>query len=147
MKVRIWWDTRIQGYRLECPYNKSFVEGALKIIPAAQRGFDPETKFWMFEEKWLSPIQIAAERIFGKSSVNILTKEKVEAASQPSSVIRKSLDEILLDFMKLLPYEAAQKAYKTAALSYHPDRIGGSMDKMSLLNSLWQRIEKELYNQ
>ena len=46
--------------------------------------------------------------------------------------------------MKLLPFDAAQSAYRKAALLLHPNK-GGDKEKMTRVNALWSRIENELY--
>jgi curved DNA-binding protein CbpA len=53
----------------------------------------------------------------------------------------------MTSFVKLVPYDAMTKAYRAAAMTYHPDRSGGDMEKMTQLNALWERIKKEVYNQ
>ena len=51
------------------------------------------------------------------------------------------IDQTLADFMKLLPFDAAQSAYRKAAIALHPDK-GGSMDSMSKLNVLWTKASE-----
>ena len=143
-KVRIWWDRDIQGYYIECPYSKAFVEGIKVVVPASDRGYDPTSKIWTITERFFPVIKIAADRLF-PNQVYYLTREQAEKATAPSAVKSKTLNEILLDFVRLLPNDALQKAYRVAAMTLHPDR-GGDMDKMARLNALWQRIETERIN-
>jgi len=143
-KVRIWWDRDLQGYYVETPYSRAFVEGLKLVVPASDRGWDPASKIWTITERFFPAIKVAAERIF-PGQVNILTREQAEKATAPSAVKIKTLNEVLLDFVLLLPNDALQKAYRVAAMTLHPDR-GGDMEKMSRLNALWQRIEMERIN-
>ena len=46
----------------------------------------------------------------------------------------------LAEFAALLPFEAAQAAYRTAARIYHPD-CGGDTLKMQQLNAAWARAK------
>lgn len=46
----------------------------------------------------------------------------------------------LAEFVKLLPFKAAQAAYREAAKALHPDH-GGSAVKMQQLNAAWQRVK------
>ena len=143
-RVRIWWDRDIQGYYVEAPYHKAFVEGLKIVVPASDRGWNPESKIWTITERFFPAIKIAAERVF-KGQVNILTREQAERATSPTVVKSKTLDEVLLEFTCLLPNDALRKAYLVAARELHPDH-GGDMEKMSRLNALWQRIETERIN-
>ena len=77
--------------------------------------------------------------------MDILTREQTEKATSPTIAKSKTLNEVLLDFVLLLPNDALQKAYRSAAMTLHPDR-GGDMEKMARLNALWQRIETERIN-
>ena len=113
-------------------------------MDATGRGWDPASKIWTITERFFPAIKVAAERIF-PGQVNILTREQAEKATAPSAVKIKTLNEVLLDFVLLLPNDALQKAYRVAAMTLHPDR-GGDMEKMSRLNALWQRIEMERIN-
>jgi hypothetical protein len=52
--------------------------------------------------------------------------------------------EPLSAFAALLPFKAAQAAYREAAKLFHPDH-GGDQDKMQQLNAIWQQV-KAHYN-
>jgi len=60
----------------------------------------------------------------------------------PASAPAISRDTIISKLKILLGTEIDKKAYRQAALRYHPDRNNGDGSKMSELNMLWQ-----LYNQ
>jgi hypothetical protein len=143
--VRIWWDASISAYHLTSPYNKDFKDTLLGLVPASDRSWDPATKIWTFTEKWLQPTINLAETVL-RTKPQVVTRKQVEqAASSPATSQNIPIDTVLVQFMRAIPYEAAQKAYRTAAMLLHPDR-GGDMAKMSAVNSAWSRIEKEIYH-
>ena len=153
--IRIWWDTSVTAYRLTSPYSKELVEMLKTKIPGSDRSFDFQSKIWTFTEQWLIPIKGLLTAM--QFQITVITRAQSEAAAtggtgraNASSPVRvASLDSVLAQFMRLLPYDAAQSAYRKAALALHPDRAasGGSMEKMQALNVAWTRLEKELYNQ
>jgi len=104
---------------------------------------DDSTKIWTFTEKWLAPT-LALIKLIGVNPV-VITRAQAGASAGASSS-RKPIDAVLLDFVKLLPFDAAQSAYRKAALAFHPDK-GGDMARMSALNAAWERIQKEVYQQ
>lgn len=83
---------------------------------------------------------------------NVITRQQMETQSQttqntPASAQRVTpIDTVLVQFVRLLPYDAARTAYRKAQLTLHPD-AGGDSNKASALNVAWQRIEKEIYGQ
>lgn len=156
-KCVIFWDVKLSAYQLQMklgygPTEKLKLEKTVEFlkgaIPHSDRNWDPSTKTWTFTEKYLDGVQKFCVLIFGAQEVATLTRDKVEGQSKSISVHGvNGIDTTLLDFMKLLPFEAAQAAYKRAALFLHPDRPGGSMELMSKLNQAWSKIEREVYHQ
>lgn len=157
-KVRIWWDKPVAAYRLSGDYDQSLIQFLKKNIPVDQRNYEEKVnqqtgkldRIWTFTEPYFDDVSKLCNVVFGPSNVTILTKAQVEQVYQapPSGVVKQldGLDSLLAEFMHLLPFEAAQSAYRKAAFSLHPDK-GGSMEKMSRLNAIWTRIEKEIYKQ
>ena len=164
--IKILWDDSIAAYRVSTPFSPQFVELLKQLIPAGARAWDIQTKVWTVEEKYGVPIFDLCARIW--SPQNILFVDAVAQAAakaatafhaqqntqaQPSNYqyvppkITKGdpLDLVMLNFFKTLPYDAAKAAYRNAALLLHPDRQGGSADKMTVLNMTWTRIEQEYY--
>jgi hypothetical protein len=143
--VRIWWDSQIDAYRISTPYNAGFVEFIKLKVPVSDRQWNPDTLIWTVAEGWLAAIKELCTKTFG--NVQVLTRAQVEKASAPPPPAELKLlpiDHSLVAFMKLLPYEAAQSAYRKAALALHPDR-GGDMSKMADLNSIWSSLEETFY--
>lgn len=150
-KCVIFWDIKIQAYQLQMKGDFQKIEKAVaflkQAIPHSDRNWDPTSKTWTFTEKYLDGVQKFCVILFGGQEVACLTRDKVEGQSKNISVSStNTLDVALLTFMKLLPFEAAQAAYRRASLTLHPDR-GGDMESMTKLNQAWSRIEKEVYKQ
>jgi hypothetical protein len=152
IKAKIWWDVSIKAYRLQCDFKPQLVDFLKKNIPVSDRTYDPQTKIWTFTEQYLDGVKKLMDLLYGQNNIAILSKAQVESSTgqnynnKPSVGTRTSIDVDLTEFMKLLPFDIAQTAYRKACLIFHPDR-GGDMEKMSKLNALWTRIEKEVYNQ
>lgn len=147
--VRVWWDPTILAYRVASPYNKDLVETLKKHIPYSDRSFDEVTKTWIIVERQLTPLQGLFTLLGIKPS--LLTRQQVEAAAQQSQSAGaqrgQPLDAIALQFVKLVPMQAMQKAYRLAALELHPDRNQGDGSRMASLNAAWERLQKEVYGQ
>ena len=150
-KCMIYWDVKVQAYQLQMKSDFGKIEKTVQFlkqaIPHSDRNWNPDTKTWTFTEKYLDGVQKFCVLIFGQQEVATLTRDKVEGQTRSVSVqSTNTLDLAILTFMKLLPYEAAQRAYKMAAMTLHPDR-GGDMELMTKLNQAWSKIEKEVYKQ
>ena len=160
-KAQLFWDSTIQAYRLkmqgEWSKTEKIVEFLKKQIPHSDRNLDvkedPSTHkkdyTWTFTEKYFDGTVKFLELVFGKTEIAIITRQQVEAAQAPrSAMISNSSPQATMcfEFLKAIPYEAAQKAYREAAIRCHPDR-GGNMEQMSTINALWTRIQKEIYGQ
>jgi len=148
-KAKIYWDKSIQAYRLSADFKPELITFLKKNIPVSERTFDPNTKIWTFTEKYLNGTVKLCELVYGVQNVVVLSKQQVEAAYQQtnSSINVKKLDttdSLLSEFMRLIPFDAAQSAYRKASLTLHPDH-GGNMEKMSRLNAIWEKIQKEVY--
>jgi hypothetical protein len=160
-KAQLFWDSSVQAYRLkmqgEWSKTEKIVEFLKKQIPHSDRNLDvkedPSTHkkdyTWTFTEKYFDGTVKFLELVFGKTEIAIITRQQVEAAQQPRQGIVSSsspLHSAAYSFLKAIPFESAQKAYRDAAMRLHPDR-GGSMEKMAEVNALWTKLEKELYGQ
>lgn len=155
-RAEIWWDTAVKAYRLKADFNQGLIDWLKSQIPYSDRSYNEipskihpgkTDKIWTFTEGYLDGVKKFCELAYGKQNVVCLLRSQVEASQSSSTVNRvDGLESACVEFMKLLPYEAAQRAYRQAALVLHPDR-GGNMEKMSKINSIWTRLEKELYNQ
>jgi len=150
-KVMIYWDTKLQAYQLQMKGDFAKIEKVVSFlktaIPHSDRNWDPTSKTWTFTEKYLDGVQKLCVVMFGSQEVACLTRDKVEGQTRSVSVNgSNTLDSALLTFMKLLPFEAAQAAYRRASMVLHPDK-GGDMELMTKLNQAWSKIEKEVYKQ
>ena len=144
--IRIWWDSTLQGYCITSPYAAPFVDAIKSLIPSSDRIFFQDQRMWCFSEKYLAAIISLCEAIWGKGSVVTITKAQSRQTTSSAPMAKASLAEVATDFLRVLPYEAAQKAYRHAAMMLHPDR-GGDMTRMTQLNTTWERIRKEIYNE
>lgn len=146
VKCKIWWSEDIQAYYVSTPCSKEFVDFIKIAVPVSDRAYDPSTKHWTISEKWLSVVADTAKKVWrSPGDVVIIDKKATQAASLPPPVRSQKIDDIYLDFVKLLSFDALQAAYRKAALELHPDKLGpgGDMTKMTRLNELFTRIKQE----
>lgn len=157
--IRIFWDTSIAAYRVSSPYNETLVDFLSKQIPVSDRSYDTATRIWTIVERQLAPLENLLKMLNFKTT--IITRAQAEAAAQKqaqtqaagtssrdiTSTSRRPLDAVILEFVRMLPYDAAKAAYRRAAIELHPDKNPDNASKMSTLNTAWTRIEKEVYNQ
>lgn len=149
-KCRVWWDPGVSAYRAQFPFKQQIVDFLKQFIPHSEREWNGDTKTWTFTESYLDGTVKFLQICFGNQEVATVTRTQYEAQQQPRSSVAVSKlntnDMLLVDFMKLIPYEAARAAYRQAAILLHPDK-GGDMEKMSKVNALWTKIQKEVYGQ
>ena len=160
-KAQLFWDNSVQAYRLKMhgdwSKTEKIVDFLKKQIPQSDRelkvDIDPKTQkkdyTWTFTEKYFDGTVKFLHLVFGSGEVAVITRQQVEAAQAPRTPVAISgspIAQACMEFMKAIPFESAQKAYRDAAMRLHPDR-GGSMDKMANVNALWTKLEKELYGQ
>jgi hypothetical protein len=160
-KASIFWDSSIQAYRLKMQADYAKIEKCIeflkKFIPHSDRELivkeDPSTKkkdyTWTFTEKYLQGTVDFMKLIFGAPEVACVTRAQVEATQQPRTPLTATSNptaSACYEFLKTISYEDAQKAYRSAAIRLHPDR-GGDMEQMTKVNSLWTKIQKEIYGQ
>lgn len=152
MNIRIWWDTSVSAYRMTSPYNATLVDALKQFIPVSDRSYDPATKVWTFVERQLTPLQVLLSKL--QMQPVVITRQQAEQAAQAQSQSNtgtsaarvKPLDTVIIEFVKLLPYDAARSAYRKAAMELHPDK-GGDATRSAALNDSWSRIAKEVYGQ
>lgn len=147
---KIWYDIDIDGYYISTGYNKNFIAALKVLIPFSDRVWDPDAKTWMFTKKYFDAVKELAKQVWNAHQIQIIDEAQVKAAHTKHQQMHASamspLDQEFANFMKALPYEAAQRAYRFAATLLHPDK-GGNQDTMSQLNTAWTKIRKEHYNQ
>jgi hypothetical protein len=160
-KAQLFWDASISAYRLkmQADYTRieRIVEFLKKQIPHSDRELqvtiDPKTQrkdyTWTFTEKYFDGTVKFLHLVFGSGEVAVISRAQVEqtqAPRMPMQAAGSPLANTCYEFLKLIPFEAAQKAYREAAVRCHPDR-GGDMEQMSKINALWTKLQKEIYNQ
>lgn len=150
VKCRIWWVVKTQSYNISTPFNKQFVELIKMSIPIGQRDYDENTKIWTFTEEHFEKMRDVAKMIW-KLPGEVVIESKQDAedaeakkrAEAATHVHKAPIASVLNDFLMLLPNDALVAAYRRAAMELHPDKQGGSSEKMSHLNTLWERIKVE----
>lgn len=156
IKARIWWDVNAQAYVISTSYNEKLVEALKSFVPSGDRNFDPTSKFWYVKEQYGEFVRSISTSAFGIHGVSFTSKQVAEQAqtqsNQRASSAGASLnptqgttEDAIVAFFALLSYDAAKTAYRKAAQDTHPDKQGGDATKMSKLNDLWTRIEKEYF--
>jgi len=159
-KAQCFWDTSVQAYRLKMQGDwqktEKIVEFLKKQIPHSDRSLDVQevagkkNYTWTFTEKYFDGTVKFLHLVFGSGEVAVITRAQVEAAQAPKMPLAGAASNpqaaLCYEFLKALTFEDVQKAYRNAAIRLHPDR-GGDMEQMSKVNSLWTRLQKELYGQ
>ena len=145
-QIRIWWDASVSAYRLTSPYNKELVDSLKAFIPISDRSYDPSSKIWTITERMLTPTTGVLQKL--KLPFVLITRQQAEAAatSSPTTTRGLPLPEAIQKFLSIMPYDSIKKAYLHASMQLHPDR-GGDMARYTEFNSLWQRLEKEVWRQ
>lgn len=147
--VRIWWDVSVGAFRMAAPYNAKFLELLKSLVPGSDRSWDDQTKIWTFTERFYGAIKNLLDQVYGATNISVVTRQQAEAAAAAQSagaraISSNPIDTTILQFFKMLPYDAARKAYIVAAAQLHPDK-GGSLDSMSTFNAAWQKLEREFF--
>lgn len=150
IKARIWWEDSTGSYVLSSTYSAKLVEGLKLLIPSGDRMWDQQTKFWHFSEQYGEMVRKLCESSLGAGTVSFTSKQVSQQYSQAQqraslSPNAQTLDTCINEFFMLLTYDAARKAYLVSAQALHPDKQGGDGQKMTRLNELWQRLEKEVF--
>ena len=149
---RIWWDQDVQSYRMVVPFNKEFNNAYNTLFPASERVFDFRSRSWTLTEKILPATVLLLEKMFGVKPM-VITRGQTEQAKPLTK--NTPIDTVIADFVKMIPYEAMQKAYRQASMMMHPDHMNGSLkteedkkkanENMSKMNACWQRLEQDFY--
>jgi hypothetical protein len=158
IKARIWWDEQAQCYQVSLPYNEKFIETLKLLIPSGDRMWDPATKIWFIKDNYGQFLRQLAETAFGVGCVSFTSKDVAQQARTYNSTIgggprhynispstATTTEDAIVAFFSLLPYNAAKRAYLQASQELHPDKPTGDAVKMTKLNELWSRIEKEFF--
>jgi hypothetical protein len=156
IKARIWWDVSAQAYVISMSFNEAAVNALKGLIPSGDRNWDPSTKFWYVKEQYGEALRSLFGSAFGIHCVSFTSKTVAEQSQQASSQRTSSqgamlntsggtTEDAMVAFFMLLSYDAAKQAYRRAAQDLHPDKQNGDPVKMSKLNDLWSRLEKEYF--
>ena len=146
VKCKIWWDDNVQAYAISTPYNPDFVSAIKAIIPSSERGFSEVSKVWTFTEPYLAAMQKLAEQLWPSAGeVIVISRAQAQKKTTVPMSMRGSGD-VSLAFIQASGFDAAQKAYRVATRQFHPDLIKDGGEQMAQINSLWDRIKKEVFD-
>lgn len=168
--ARLIYEPSLQGYSLSFSYNRDIVEFIKKAIPSHKRTTSgPPDWTWYFGSEYFDLIKLLfdghREYTLTIVSENEVKKKLEEAQNTQSSwaPAQYSIDAELQKFVQLLlpvsigkngdfdkevknwTKNDATKAYRRAAMFYHPDRNNGDGSKMSELNSTWAILKEGYY--
>jgi hypothetical protein len=156
IKARIFWDTNAQAYVVSMAFNEKLVDTLKALIPSGDRSWDPTSKMWYVKEPYGEALRSLFVTGFGIHAVSFTSKTVAEQAQQTSqhrstsqgamlNTSAGTTEDAMVAFFMLLSYDAAKAAYRRAAMDLHPDKQSGDGTKMSKLNDLWARLEKEYF--
>jgi len=160
IKARIFWDTNAQAYVVSMVYNENLKETLKKLIPSGDRSWDESSKMWYVKEPYGEALRSLFVAGYGIHAVSFTSKQVAEQAQQASpryntgtasqhgamlNTSAGTTEDAMVAFFMLLSYDAAKAAYRRAAMDLHPDKQSGDGTKMSKLNDLWARLEKEYF--
>jgi hypothetical protein len=147
-KCTIQWDADVDAYIVSTPFSKQFVDFLKLAIPVSDRAWDNDKKVWYIKEAFCPVIRSVAEKVWTASEILFVSKDDVatQQAKKTSvaAVAKAPIEQVLADFVKMLPKTALKTAFRLAAQELHPDKQGGDGQKMASLNALWTRIESDL---
>jgi hypothetical protein len=136
--TRMIWSEPDGLYILETPFKQSFVDELKALVPGAYRKWDQPNKVWLVEAAFLDEVVTLAKAHFRECQV-----EKRNSQHQTTSSPLGASTSTFRDFIELVGKEAASLAWKKGLTLHHPD-VGGSADKATRLNQVWEAIKKEM---
>jgi hypothetical protein len=149
--VSIVWDMTINAYKLSSSFNDELRQFLSKQIPVSDRYWKADTREWIYVERQHKPI-LAFLALMGMSptvvdrkTVEDQVKNSQQANQRKSGSNGASGSGFAVEFIRLIPFDIMQKAFRQTAMQLHPDKNGGDGSKMSELNSAWDKIQKEIY--
>jgi hypothetical protein len=158
IKARIFWDVNASAYVVSTAYNEKAVDALKSLIPSGDRSWDSGTKLWYVKEPYGEALRSLFASAFGIHAVSFTSKQVAEQAQTHSQTRTQSsaagtalnpsvgtTEDAIIAFFGLLSYDAAKQSYRRAATDLHPDKQNGDASRMSRLNDLWARIEKEYF--
>ena len=145
VKCKIWWDDSVQAYSVSTPFNQNFVAAIKVIVPVSERGFNPVSKVWTFTEQYLPAMETLAKQCWPGSGEVVVINKQTSQKKVSAPMATQGSAACALEFLKILGFDAVQKGYRAAALEFHSDRNGGGDERMAQVNSLWDRIKKEVF--
>ena len=149
------WDMPRMAYAVTCQYQPNFIEFIKAKIPVSDRAWDPTTKTWYIKDAWFDIMFELANQLW-PNAVSVITREAAEKAWKEQEEARAAMllaqrqavlgpfESALLEFCSICDVDALRAARNKMAIVLHPDKQGGSADKMARLNASWYVVETEL---
>lgn len=140
--INIYWDTKVNLYRINTPYNAQFVDKFKALIPYQDRGWDAATRTWAFCEQYLTSVSELCNLVWIGCEIIVQTKAAVIAEERqyalPAQEFTKSQKDAIA-FVENLDVEALGAAFKSRAKRLHPD-AGGDGKAFAELNAAYQAL-------
>ena len=146
VKCTIRWDDAIQAYAISTPFNPNFVSAIKALIPASDRAWDERSMVWTFTEPYLAAMTTLAKQLWPAPGEVVVVNKQQSQKRVTAPMAMQGTATCALEFLRILGFDAVQKAYRTAALECHPDKVKDGGDRMAQVNSMWDRIKKEVFN-
>lgn len=144
------WDTKRQAYVLTMPFLPEVIS-LLKLIPASERSYNPETKQWYLQEKHyatvLHIVQGTGVRVITRTRAEVEAKAQTPPPPMPRQQTASSYDDAVIAFARALPPTFWRSVYRNAVATLHPDKHNGTQeatDVMLRINVAWQELLKFL---
>lgn len=134
MKPSIFWVPELLLWASRTPYNPKYKDALRMAAPQAR--WDGEAKVWLFDESVLVLVQGLMKHYFGEYD---FIPRSTQHTTQPSTNGSNPYQV----FLQLIGKDIANKAYREAIKSLHPDK-GGSTDDAAKLNRAWSTIKDNL---
>lgn len=155
-KASINWTPSAGVYTLQFDFTtKEFIELLKMIIPSSDRSYDPKTKSWFVSESHFDDLKLLFESKF--TNVKTTTKAQVEEhfkGFENNFARPVDTNKELTTFLNYvqeagIPFDRdskdgalAQKAYRRAAMYFHPDRNPARAKDMSALNEAFNNLKE-----
>src|SRR5579859_367475 len=159
-KITIQWSNKSGAYSISfsnmfhytmLDKNGNKIDGPIKILHQYMKNlgygnfdFDPDTKTWFLQEKFIDGFKTMAECFPEKLEVDFTKKPDNNQTFQntfiPTAVYLDRFKNISGVDISGLVYDQAKKEYRRVCMRLHPDR-GGDPKVMSELNESWSALE------
>jgi hypothetical protein len=137
----------MSSYRIQNPYLEEMkVRFKGTQIPWQERGWDAQTRSWVFTEPYFDTVLSWVKELF--PGITPMIKTRLETENEARNTLPPGEMSIFakaaITFVDLLDGEALNAAFRNRAQRLHPDKKGGDGQKFSEFNSAYQELKKDL---